>query len=90
MPNQQCCCAGGSFEVHLSAQNVNAPGVCPEVAATIQAQDLHAPLVERLLELPMDIYSGRLGGELRIRVYDQRTWWVLLSDGRSTMQQSTD
>lgn len=35
---------------------------------------LHAPLVERLLELPMDIHEGRLDGELRLRCVDPASW----------------
>lgn len=63
--------------MHVSAQHVNEPGLCPDVSVSIQAASLHAPLVERLLELPMDIYAGWLSGELRVRIYDPRTWCAL-------------
>jgi hypothetical protein len=35
---------------------------------------LAAPLIERLLELPMDIHAGSLDGELHIAAYDDATW----------------
>jgi hypothetical protein len=68
--------AGGNLEVHVAAQHVNVPGRHPDLLACIHASSLHAPHVERLLELPMDIYAGRLSGELRIRAFDTRTWCV--------------
>jgi hypothetical protein len=45
-------------------------------------QDLHAPLVERLIELPMDISSGRISGDLRLRAYDSKTWHFPSFGGR--------
>ena len=36
--------------------------------------NLHGPLVERMVELPMDIYEGRVGGELRIKSHNRETW----------------
>ena len=32
----------------------------------LQTRGLHAALLERVLEVPMDIYEGRVDGELRI------------------------
>ena len=45
-------------------------------------QDLHAPLVERLIELPMDISGGRINGDLRLRAHDSRTWHFPSFGGR--------
>lgn len=45
-------------------------------------QDLHAPLVERLIELPMDISGGRINGDLRLRAYDSKTWHFPSFGGR--------
>lgn len=39
--------------MHVSAHDMNVEGMWPDIAASIKAKDLHAPLVERLLELPM-------------------------------------
>ncbi len=35
---------------------------------------LAAPLVERLLELPLDIWAGTLDGELLLSAHDDATW----------------
>ena len=41
---------------------------------SLQGEQLHGPLVERLLELPMDIHEGRVTGELRLRCHDTPSW----------------
>ena len=40
----------------------------------IRGESLHGPLIERLLELPMDIHEGRVDGQFRIRAYDTPSW----------------
>ena len=45
-------------------------------------QELHAPLVERLIELPMDISGGRINGDLRLRARDDATWHFPSFGGR--------
>jgi hypothetical protein len=45
-------------------------------------QDLHAPMVERLIELPMDISGGRINGDLRLRAHDSKTWHFPSFGGR--------
>ena len=65
---------GGRLRVRVEASGVTS-GVVPQpgqVAVStarvpnldirITGQDLHAPLIERLVELPMDIYAGRVSG----------------------------
>eukprot|EP00775_Hariotina_reticulata_P008364 gene8364-8548_t len=41
---------------------------------SIYGKGLAAPLVERLLELPMDIHSGVLDGELHVAANDEASW----------------
>lgn len=55
---------------------MNIPAWLPGGMAACSAggESLHAPLVERLLELPMDIHAGRLDGELRLRCVDTASW----------------
>ncbi len=60
--------------MRLTAQHVGVPDIWPDMTVTIRANSLHAPLVERILELPMDIQEGTLSGELKIRVYDTKSW----------------
>ncbi len=50
------------------------PGLWPDLSVSIRGEALHGPLIERLLELPMDIHDGRVDGELRIRAYDAASW----------------
>ena len=49
---------------------------------SIKGADLHAPLVERLIELPMDITGGRISGELTLRAHDEATWHFPSFGGR--------
>jgi hypothetical protein len=41
---------------------------------SIYGRGLAAALVERLVELPMDIHSGVLDGELHVAANDEATW----------------
>ena len=60
--------SGGRLRVHIQAAGIATYSVPPEVpggrtptmTVTVAGQDLHAPLVERILELPMDIHEGRV------------------------------
>ena len=52
------------------------------VQVVISGTDLHAPLVERLIELPMDISGGRISGELSLRAHDAATWHFPSFGGR--------
>jgi hypothetical protein len=64
----------GKVEVRLTAVDMAVPDVCPQVITSVRGKGLHAPLVERLLELPMDIYGGRLDGEIRIHMERPEHW----------------
>ena len=67
--------SGGKLRVQIQAEGIAtytvppaAPGDrTPIMTVTVAGQDLHATLVERILELPMDIHEGRVscsrGGE---------------------------
>ncbi len=50
------------------------PDIANDLSISITANQLHAPLVERLIELPMDIHEGRISGELHIRCHDDASW----------------
>lgn len=49
-----------SGEVPPPGQPTRPGGKVPTLDITVQGRDLHAPLVERLVELPMDINAGRV------------------------------
>ena len=53
---------------------------CPQL--DIVGSNIHAPLVERLIELPMDISGGRLDGDFHLRSHDPVTWHCPAIDGR--------
>ena len=44
--------------MHVESKRLGDP--FPDLAVTISGRSIHAPLVERILELPMDIYAGLL------------------------------
>jgi hypothetical protein len=66
----------GKVEVQVSVVDMAVMNVCPQVTVSVRGKGLHAPLLERLLELPMDIYRGRLDGEIRIHLERPDHWTV--------------
>ena len=49
---------GGHVTVQVSASGITKG--TPALEITVVGRDLHAPLIERVIELPMDIHSGRV------------------------------
>ena len=47
-------------------------------------------MVERLIELPMDISGGRISGDLRLRAHDSATWHFPAFGGRLKCARSDD
>ena len=66
--------SGGRVAVSVKASNMLQPGVWPECDVTISGVGLHAPIIERLIELPMDIYGGTLNGTFGIHMHSEREW----------------
>lgn len=59
--------AGGTLRVSLQLSGLSkgwcaSEGIAPEMTITLGGQALHAPLIERTIELPMDIHEGRVSG----------------------------
>ena len=51
---------GGRLQLHVHSDGlVKGADIFPDLNITMSAQDLHAPLCERLLELPVDITAGK-------------------------------
>lgn len=49
------------MNIHVTSDGLTKEnGVFPDLHVTLRAQELHAPLVERMVELPMDIAAGVL------------------------------
>jgi hypothetical protein len=51
---------------------------------SVFGRGLAAPLIERLLELPLDIHSGSVDGELHIAANDDATWEFPAITGKLT------
>ncbi|KAK9862508.1 hypothetical protein WJX84_009406 [Apatococcus fuscideae] len=63
---------GGRVRVKVSSKDIHK--AFPKTKIVVRAMNLHAPLIDRLLEIPMDIHEGRLNGELTVKAHDARTW----------------
>lgn len=50
--------AGGLVRVRVTCKGIGATDKSTDLQMSIFGDSLHAPLAERLLELPMDIYDG--------------------------------
>lgn len=46
----------------------------PALRLSLEGRDVHAPLVERLVDLPLDVYAGTANGKLEISANDAITW----------------
>jgi len=67
--------------VQDNSDDSDALGACfPQL--DVVGSNIHAPLVERLIELPMDISGGRLDGDFHLRSHDAKTWHFPAIDGR--------
>eukprot|EP00873_Tetraselmis_striata_P029672 jgi/Tetstr1/449936/TSEL_036990.t1 len=64
----------GRLRVRLVARHILAEDRWPDMAVSIQGEDLHAPMLERLLPVPIDINEGHVSGELRLRAHNKATW----------------
>ena len=53
-----CASTGGRVRVRVSVKEMGIKDRLADLDVTIWGENLHAPLIERLLELPMDIYGG--------------------------------
>lgn len=57
-----CVCVsppGGRLNIHVTSEGLTKEnGVFPDLRVTLRSQELHAPLIERMVELPVDITAG--------------------------------
>lgn len=73
--------AGGDLHVTLDVKDMLRDGVWPDLDAKVFGKNLHGPLIDRILELPMDIHEGRANGYIQIRAFDTKTWLFPRIDG---------
>lgn len=50
--------AGGRVHVRVNVKDMGVPDRLADLELIIWGHNLHAPLIERVVELPMDIYGG--------------------------------
>jgi hypothetical protein len=50
------------------------PDGAMDLRISVFGRGLHAPLIDRLVELPMDINAGVVDGDFHVRAYDTPTW----------------
>ncbi len=58
--------AGGRLRLRLNVKDLGDPERLADLDLMIWGDNLHAPLIERIVELPMDIYGGRCPSRLHI------------------------
>jgi len=83
--------SGGDICVSVKAENImdtDFENKIPSMRISINARDLHAPVIERLVELPMDINQGRLNGNLVIVAEDASSWSFPKFHGRVAVRDS--
>lgn len=80
--------SGGKLDVHIEADHIidndmdSFGPVFPHMKISVHGQNLHAPLIERIVELPMDIKTGRLDGRITISSEDAESWMFPKFNGR--------
>ncbi|WIA09845.1 hypothetical protein OEZ85_010059 [Tetradesmus obliquus] len=65
---------GGHLTVRVLHRWTKAAAGRDNLLVSCHGTALPAPLIERLLELPMDIHAGTIDGELHIAAYDDASW----------------
>lgn len=69
-----CPGSGGRLRVTVNHIWPKDPNGSMDLSIGVFGRALHAPLLDRLVELPMDVNEGTLDGEFHIRAYDDVTW----------------
>jgi hypothetical protein len=65
---------GGAIRVRVDCRHLGQPGRWADLLVRVGGKNLHGPVLENLLDIPMDIYGGRLDGEVRLKCYDADSW----------------
>jgi len=70
------------ISMKLRCHDLLVPNELAKLSVKLKAHNLDAPMIERVLELPMDIHQGTISGNLEIKAYDHDTWAMPLLIGR--------
>ena len=77
---------GGSIHVTVKGKDLFIEDTTPNLFVTIVGKKLHVPLLERLLEIPIDVQEGRVDGVVTITSNTPRTWQMPRIDGQVQLQ----
>ena len=72
---------GGRVRVHVGCAHMGVPERWPELTVKVEGTNLHAPMLEHLLDVPIDVHSGNLTGEVRLHCNDEASWDFPLLSG---------
>jgi len=72
---------GGSLKVTLNGFDLFKDDTVPTLDVTVKVASLHAPMIERILEIPIDIQDGVVDGSLNIKSNSPRTWQLPRIEG---------
>jgi hypothetical protein len=72
---------GGRVRVHVGCTHLGTPERWPELTVRVEGANLHAPILEHLLDVPIDVHSGNLNGEVSLHCYDEASWDFPLLSG---------
>lgn len=67
-------CTGGDLRVTVDVKDMLRDDMWPQLDAKVFGKNLHGPLIDRILEIPMDIHEGRANGYIQIQAFDTQTW----------------
>ncbi|CAG9460725.1 unnamed protein product [Pedinophyceae sp. YPF-701] len=68
--------------IKVRCSNILVPGRSADLTVTIGARNVDMPMLERSLEIPLDIDRGTISGTLTIRSCDEESWAFPLLFGR--------
>lgn len=73
---------GGAVRVTVSGKDLFKENNTPDLQVEITGKHLHAPMLERLIEVPIDLQEGRVNGTVHITANTPRTWQMPRIDGQ--------
>lgn len=65
---------GGELYLKVNGKDIGIEGRAGDLSVTIGGSRISAPLIDRLLEIPMDISDGVVDGEITLRSFNTETW----------------
>lgn len=65
---------GGDLYLRVVGRDIGMQKKSGDLSVTVGGSRLSAPLIDRLLEIPMDISDGQIDGEITLRSFNAETW----------------